>query len=103
MVACEVFRKDFENLSFRILEGSIWLQLIYFLAAIAFWFVKYIFLIDADTLTTSRCELKILLCVVYSSTDNFLSPIPVSVWLIFCCGNLILTDASAHVSSRLLN
>ena len=27
---------------------------------------------------------------VCSSTDNFLSPIPVSDWLIYCCGNLIL-------------
>ena len=27
----------------------------------------------------------------YSSTDNYLSPIPVSEWLIFCCGNLTLT------------
>ena len=26
----------------------------------------------------------------YSSTDNFLSPIPVFDWLIFCCGNSIL-------------
>ena len=25
-----------------------------------------------------------------SSTDNFLSPILISGWLIFCCGNLIL-------------
>ena len=24
----------------------------------------------------------------YSSTDNFLSPIPVSDWLMFCCGTL---------------
>ena len=27
---------------------------------------------------------------VYSSTDNFLSPIPVSHWLIFYCRNLVL-------------
>ena len=26
----------------------------------------------------------------YSSTDNFLSPVPVSDWLIFCCGNSML-------------
>ena len=26
----------------------------------------------------------------YSSTDNFLSLIPVSDWSIFCCGNFIL-------------
>ena len=30
----------------------------------------------------------------YSSTYSFLSPIPVSDWLIFCCGNLILHQAS---------
>ena len=28
--------------------------------------------------------------VTHSSADNFLSPIPVSDWLIFFCGNLIL-------------
>ena len=28
-----------------------------------------------------------------SSTYSFLSPIPVSDWLIFCCGNLILHQA----------
>ena len=27
--------------------------------------------------------------VTYSCTDNILSPIPVSDWLIFCCGNAI--------------
>ena len=45
-----------------------------------------------DTLkfkTSRTCELT-KFCVTYSSTDNFLSPIPVSGWLIFCCGNLIL-------------
>ena len=26
----------------------------------------------------------------YSSTDNFLSPVPVSDWLIFCCWNSII-------------
>ena len=26
----------------------------------------------------------------YSSTDNFLFPIPISDWLIFCCGKLML-------------
>ena len=29
----------------------------------------------------------------YSSTYSFLSPIPVSDWLIFCCGNSILHQA----------
>ena len=27
---------------------------------------------------------------VYISTESFLLPIPVSDWLIFCCGNLIV-------------
>ena len=30
------------------------------------------------------------LCFLYSSTDNILSAIPVSDWLIFCCENSIL-------------
>ena len=29
-------------------------------------------------------------CYACSSTDNFLSSVPVSDWIIFCCGNLIL-------------
>ena len=33
---------------------------------------------------------RILSNVTHSSTDNFLSPIPFSISLIFCCGNLIL-------------
>ena len=41
---------SYENALFLILENSIWLQPIYFLAAIAFWFVKYLFPIDGDTL-----------------------------------------------------
>ena len=48
LLPLEVFCKDFvdisyENASFGILKGSIWLQLIYFLTAIAFWPMKYIF------------------------------------------------------------
>ena len=44
----EVLRKDFvdisyENASFYILEGSLWLKLIYFLTTVAFWLVKYFF------------------------------------------------------------
>ena len=49
----EVFCKDFvdinnENASFLILEDSLWLQLIYFLKTIAFWFVKCIFPVNGD-------------------------------------------------------
>ena len=43
------------------------------------------------------CGNKRLICtrletatLTYNYTDNFLSPIPVSDWLIFCCGNAIL-------------
>ena len=46
------------------------------------------------------CEIKVILiiiimltqksCLTYSSTDNYLSPIPVSDWLIFYCGNSII-------------
>ena len=44
----EVLRKDFvdisyENASFYILEGSLWLKLIYFLTTAVFWLVKYFF------------------------------------------------------------
>ena len=51
----EVSFKDFvhisyENASFRILECSSLLQLIYFVTKIAFWLVKYLSLIDEDTL-----------------------------------------------------
>ena len=34
--------------------------------------------------------LKRLIHLTYSFTDNFLSSIPVSEWLIFCCGNFLL-------------
>ena len=34
---------SYDNASFGIQEDSIWLQLIYCLAAIAFWFMKYLF------------------------------------------------------------
>ena len=40
----------FENASFLILEDPIWLQLIYFLSPVAFWFVKCLLSIDTDTL-----------------------------------------------------
>ena len=30
------------------------------------------------------------LSLTYSSTDNFLSPNPISDWFLFCCGNSML-------------
>ena len=33
---------------------------------------------------------RLMYVLLYNSTDNFLSPIPVFDWLIFCCGNSIL-------------
>ena len=33
---------------------------------------------------------RLMYVLPYSSTDNFLSPIPGFDWLIFCCGNSIL-------------
>ena len=33
---------------------------------------------------------RLMYVLPYSSTDNFLSPIPVFDWLILCCGNSIL-------------
>ena len=49
-----LFYKDFvdicyENASFLILEDSVWLQLLYFLTAIAFWFLKCFIPIDGKT------------------------------------------------------
>ena len=46
-----------ENTSYFMLEDSLWLQLIYFSTAIAFWFVKYLFsnLWGHSKLTTSEC------------------------------------------------
>ena len=55
LLPLKLFCKDFVdisygNASFSILEESIWLKPIYFLTAIAFWLVKYLFLIDGDIL-----------------------------------------------------
>ena len=55
LLPLEVLCKDFVdisngNASFRILQDSIWLQVIYFLTTIAFWCVKYHFRIDGDNL-----------------------------------------------------
>ena len=42
-VFCKVFVDiGYENASFGILEDSMWLQLIHFLTAIAFWLMKYL-------------------------------------------------------------
>ena len=50
MLFCKEFVNiSHENASFRTLEDFIWLQLIYFLTTIAFWFVKYPFPIDGNT------------------------------------------------------
>ena len=51
----EVFCKDFvdisyENVSFRKVQDSIWLQVMYYLTRITYWFVKYLFWIDGDKL-----------------------------------------------------
>ena len=58
LLPLELFCKDFgdisyENVSFSILEDPIWLKRIYFLTAIAFWLMKYLFLIDGDILRVS--------------------------------------------------
>ena len=55
ITSLEVFCKDFVdishgNVSFCMLEDSIWLQFNYFVTIIAFWFVKYLFAIVGDTL-----------------------------------------------------
>ena len=59
ILSLEVFCKDFvdisyENASFGILEDSIWLQLIYFLTTITFWFMKILFWVDGGNLSIYR-------------------------------------------------
>ena len=72
LLPLELFCKDFvdisyENASFSISEESIWLKPIYFLTAIAFWLMKYLFLIDGDIL---RMLAKYLtLCRIYRSNQ----------------------------------
>ena len=53
--ALELFCKDFVDISYKnalfdILEDSVWLQLVYFLTTVVFFFVKYLFPIVGDTL-----------------------------------------------------
>ena len=56
-VAASVFCKDFAILAMRIFifmqENSMWVQLVYFLTAISFWFMECLFLIDG-TLTLTK-------------------------------------------------
>ena len=53
------------------------------------WRHPYLFLQDSYYGLTLTVHVYWVL-LVYSSTDNFLSPVPVFDWLIFCCANLIL-------------
>ena len=72
LLPLELFCKDFvdisyENASFSIPEESIWLKPIYFLTAIAFWLMKYLFLIDGDILRVLAKYLT--LCRIYRSNQ----------------------------------
>ena len=55
------------NVPFRILEESIWLQLTYFLATIAFWLVNYLFPTDGDTLKIALQGFTV--CGIYRSNQ----------------------------------
>ena len=73
LLLIELFCTDFvdisyENASFSILEDSIWLKLIYFLTTIAFWLMKYLFLIDGDMLVVVAKNLT--LCRIYRSNQS---------------------------------
>ena len=57
----------YENASFSILEKFIWLKPIYFLTTIAFWLMKYFFLIDGDILRVLAKNLT--LCCIYRSNQ----------------------------------
>ena len=55
ITALELFCKNFVDISYKnallhILEDSVWLQLVYFLTTIVFFFVKYLFPIVGDNL-----------------------------------------------------
>ena len=45
-------------------------------------------------------DLSVIVFVAYGSTDNFLLPIPVSDWLILCCGNLILHQKNKNKNDK---
>ena len=73
LLPLELFCKDFvnisyENTSFSIPEESIWLKPIYFLTTIAFWLMKYLFLIDGDILRVLTKHLTPL-CRIYRSNQ----------------------------------
>ena len=59
---------SYENASFNILEESIWLKPIYFLTTVAFWLMKYLFLIDGDILRVLAKNLT--LCRIYRSNHG---------------------------------
>ena len=64
LLPLELFCKEFvdiscENASFSIPEESIWLKLIYFFTTIAFWLMKYLFLIDGNILRVLATNLTL--------------------------------------------
>ena len=66
----EIFCKDFVNISHGnalslILEDSIELQFIYFITAVAFLFVKYLFLVYGDNWNIKGIRAFILCCVYH--------------------------------------
>ena len=68
----ELFCTDFvdisyENASFSILEESIWLKAIYFLTTIAFWLMKYLFLIDEHILRVLARNLTLFVFIAQIS------------------------------------
>ena len=72
LLSLEVFCEDFVDISYeiasyRILQDSIWLQVIYFLTTVAIWFVKYLFRIDGDNLRVLAKDFT--LCSIYWSNQ----------------------------------
>ena len=57
----------------------------------AFFFLLRIELAEMERLTV---------IITYSPTDNFLSPIAVSDWSIFCCGNSILHQKNKMIKIK---
>ena len=50
--------------------------------------LRYVRLRKSDFQPIFLCAMNNV--TIYGSTDNFLSPVLISDWLIFCCGNSIL-------------
>ena len=89
-----------ENASFRILQDSIWLQVIYFLTTIAFWFTKYIFWMDRDHLRALAKDFP--LSSIYRSNQP-LWKIHDIAYINFDCFTIGESNLKIALGTRLIN